>query len=120
MVVTVCSAHHIPTQTLEYSLWSNSRIRTPLPATIIAVATTMTLAAVRTDGGSLRNFDVRRSIGFVRGEARTFRPAALRANPARLRPSPPRGAACSGAAGALAASALAQLASAATAALGRS
>jgi len=37
---------------------------TPPTTTTIAVAVTMTLAAVRTEGGSRRNRDIRRSIGF--------------------------------------------------------
>src|SRR4051794_27405008 len=54
----------MPTQTVPYSLWSSSRIRTPPPSTNNAVAATITLAAIRIDGGSRRNFDIRRSNGF--------------------------------------------------------
>src|SRR3954447_7259078 len=54
----------MPTQTVPYSVWSSSRIRTPPPSTNNAVAATITLAAIRMDGGSRRNFDIRRSNGF--------------------------------------------------------
>src|SRR5215471_10018252 len=64
----------MPTQTLGYSEWSMSRISTPPPSTMRAVAVTITLAAIRIDGGSRRNFDIRRSIGFGRGASRAFRP----------------------------------------------
>src|SRR6185436_1440855 len=53
-VVTVWSAHHIPTQTFGYSSWSSAQIRTPLPTTTSAVAETITPVAKRTDGGSRR------------------------------------------------------------------
>jgi hypothetical protein len=63
----------MPTQMLEYSEWSRTRINTPLPTTTTAVAVTITLAAVRMDGGSRRNFDIRRSTGFWRDAARASR-----------------------------------------------
>ena len=53
-VVTVWSAHHIPTQMFGYSLWSSAQIRAPLPTTTTAVAETITPVATRTDGGSRR------------------------------------------------------------------
>jgi hypothetical protein len=75
----------MPTQTLGYSEWSSRRIRIPPPTTTTAVAVTITLAASRTDGGSRKNFDIRRSIGFERGDSRSFRPAtAIRCCPATL------------------------------------
>ena len=37
----------------------------PLATTTVAVAVTITLAATRTEGGLLMNFDIRRSIGFT-------------------------------------------------------
>jgi hypothetical protein len=46
----------------ERSLWSNSAIRTALPATIIVGRHHDDARAVRTDRG-LRSVDVRRSIG---------------------------------------------------------
>src|SRR3954468_18765044 len=55
----------MPTQTVPYSLWSSSRIRTPPPSTNNAVAATITLAAIRIDGGSRGNFDIRPSNGFA-------------------------------------------------------
>ena len=72
-VVTVWIAHHMPTQTLEYSEWSRTLINTPPPTTTTAVAVTITLAAVRIDGGSRRNFDIRRSTGFGRDATRASR-----------------------------------------------
>jgi hypothetical protein len=42
-----------------------SLINTPPPTTMTAVAVTITLAAIRIDGGSRMNFDIRRSIGFA-------------------------------------------------------
>src|SRR5215831_18112978 len=63
----------MPTQTLGYSDWSMSLISTPPPTTMRAVAVTITLAAIRIDGGSRRNFDIRRSIGFARGATRVGR-----------------------------------------------
>src|SRR3954465_10880841 len=53
----------MPTQTVPYSLWSSSRISTPPPSTNSAVAATITLAAIRIEGGSRRNLDNPRSNG---------------------------------------------------------
>src|SRR6478735_3564339 len=66
-------AHHMPTQMFGYSEWSSTLIRTPPPTTTRAVAVTITLAAIRIDGGSRRNFDIRRSIGLGRVNSRLFR-----------------------------------------------
>src|SRR6478672_9126317 len=60
-VVTVCSAHHMPTQMFRYSLWSRTRIKIPPPATTTAVVETITPAATRTLGGSLKTRDSLRS-----------------------------------------------------------
>src|SRR6059036_1199085 len=69
-------AHHMPTQMFGYSEWSSTLIRTPPPTTTRAVAVTITLAAMRIDGGSRRNLDIRRSTGLGRGASRTFWPTA--------------------------------------------
>jgi hypothetical protein len=61
-----------PPKIVAYSSWSRKRIRRPPTTTTVAVAVTMTLAAVRTEGGSRRNRDIRRSTGFggaIRGMA---------------------------------------------------
>src|SRR3954469_10346396 len=50
---------------LEYSRWSSSLIRIPPPATTSDVADTITLAAIRIDGGSRMNFDMHRSTRFA-------------------------------------------------------
>ena len=50
-----------------YSWWSSTRIRTPPKTTTAAVVVTITLAAVRTEGGLRRNRDVLRSIKLGRG-----------------------------------------------------
>ena len=42
-------------------------MRTPPTTVISSVAVTITLAAIRTDGGSRRKRDIRRSMGFGRG-----------------------------------------------------
>ena len=65
-VVTVWIAHHIPTHTFVYSRWSKTLIRTPERTTTLAVARTMVPAAPRTDGGSRRNFVIRRSSRLTR------------------------------------------------------
>jgi hypothetical protein len=52
---------------LEYSRWSSARIATPPTTTMTSVVATSTLAALRTDTGSRRNRDNRRSIRFTRG-----------------------------------------------------
>src|SRR4026209_1135363 len=46
----------------------------PPATTTTVVAVTMTPAAVRTDGGSLRNRDMRRSMTFKRATCGTLRP----------------------------------------------
>src|SRR5438046_2671023 len=50
----------------EYSSGSRTRISAPPPTTTTVVAVTMTLAAVRTEGGSRRKRDMRRSTRFGR------------------------------------------------------
>src|SRR5215831_6308418 len=78
-VVTVWIAHHMPTQTFAYSLWSKTHIAMPLPTTINAVAVTITLAAMRIEGGERRNFDMRRSKRLCgSGALRTVWPAVSR------------------------------------------
>ena len=61
-VVTVCRDHHMPSQMLEYSRWSITLIAIPPATTTMNVAVTITLAALRTETGSLRNRFIRRSI----------------------------------------------------------
>src|SRR6476646_2816031 len=56
----------MPSQMLEYSWWSRPLMSASAPTTTSAVAVTITLAAVRIEGGSRRNFDIRRSMGFRR------------------------------------------------------
>src|SRR5438045_766584 len=58
-VVTVCSAHHMPSQMFENSVWSSARINAPEAMTTTAVTMTITLAAARMVGGSVRNSDHR-------------------------------------------------------------
>src|SRR6187549_209102 len=60
-------AHHIPTQIELYSLWSMNRMRAPPATTTVAVATTITPIAPRTDGGSRRNRFSLRSTRFSLG-----------------------------------------------------
>jgi hypothetical protein len=81
-VVTVCSAHHMPSQMVEYARWSRTRIATPLATTSRNVVPTITLAALRTDTGSRRNRSIRRSIGFTRGTLgiRRTLPSLMRRN----------------------------------------
>src|ERR1700675_3097810 len=72
----------MPTQMFEYSSWSNSRISTPPATTTMVVAVTMTPAAVRTDGGSLRNRVRRRSVRSDRATCATLpRPVVLALTP---------------------------------------
>src|SRR3954451_5375909 len=65
--------HHMATQMFGYSEWSKTRISTPEATTTSAVAVTITPAASLTDGGSRRNFVMRRSIGFGGFTFRTTR-----------------------------------------------
>src|SRR6516162_4048368 len=65
----------MPTQTSAYSEWSKKRIATPPATTTIAVAVTITLAAVRTEGGRRRKLFIRRSTRFGRP---TLRPPRVR------------------------------------------
>src|SRR5947208_7412045 len=74
----------MPRQMSGYSWWSKMRIRSPATATTTMVAVTMTLAAMRTDGGCRMNFDMRRSIGFRRGIASAPRRAAARLHRRRV------------------------------------
>src|SRR5262245_38298046 len=62
----------------EYSSWSTSRMRIPPRTTTAAVAATMTPAADRTEGGSRRKRDIRRSIRLGRGTRGTFPLVATR------------------------------------------
>ena len=52
---------------LEYSRLSRALIAAPLTTTITTVVTTITLAALRTDTGSRKNRDNRRSTRFGLG-----------------------------------------------------
>ena len=71
-MVTVCIAHHMPMKMFGYSLWSSSRISSPLPTTITAVDVTMMLAALRTVTGLRRNRASCRSIGLTRATLGLF------------------------------------------------
>src|SRR5690348_5821226 len=64
----------MPTQMFGYSEWSSTLIRTPPPTTTRAVAVTITLAAMRIDGGWRRKSDIRRSTRLGLGASRRFRP----------------------------------------------
>src|SRR6266498_1663819 len=55
-----------------YSSWSSTRIRIPPATTTVAVAVTITLAALRTDTGSRRNRVIRRSISLGRAISRRY------------------------------------------------
>ena len=57
-VVTVCTDHHMPIQTLEKWSGSNTLIATPPAITTKVVAVTMTRTAERTDTGPPRNRDI--------------------------------------------------------------
>src|SRR5215204_4635764 len=64
-VVTVWSAHHMPTNMFEKSLGSSRRMRIPPATTVTRVAVTITLIAPRTETGFLRERSTSRSIIFI-------------------------------------------------------